>query len=70
MPRYGLDFAEAEPLFEGDLHARKDTQKDYGEERQQGIGELNGRVAVVVWTDRPPDRRRIISLRASSRGDV
>ena len=66
LAKHGIDFTEAEALFEGDLYARRDTRKDYGEERWQGIGKLLSRVLVVVWTDRSPDRRRIISLRRAN----
>ncbi len=66
IAKHGLDFADAEALFGGDLYKRNDTRKDYGEERWQGIGELNCRVVVIVWTDRPPDSRRIISLRRAN----
>ena len=66
IAKHGLDFADAEALFENDVYAAKDTRKDYGEERWRGIGKLHGRVLVVVWTDREPGKRRIISLRRAN----
>lgn len=66
IAKHGLDFADAEALFENDVYAAKDARKDYGEERWRGIGELHGRVLVVVWTDRGPGKRRIISLRRAN----
>lgn len=58
----GLDFADAEAIFEGDFYTRRDDRQDYGEVRYITIGFLHGRFAVVAWTPRKHGRR-IISLR-------
>lgn len=58
----GLDFADAEQLFDGDHFDRPDDRQDYGERRVITAGWLKGRFVVVVWTPRE-DGRRIISMR-------
>lgn len=40
-----------------------DEREDYGEDRWIGIGLLNGRVVVVVYTEPDDETIRIISLR-------
>ena len=44
-----------------------DIREDYGEKRWTGIGVIRGRKAHVVFTERPPDIIRIISLRKATR---
>lgn len=63
LSRHGLDFADAPNIFELPMLTALDTRHDYGEDRWLGIGLLQGRVVVVVFTQ--PDIRtfRIISLR-------
>ncbi len=65
----GLDFADAGQVFDGPLLARLDSREDYGEDRWQGIGLLQGRVVVVVCTERGPNTMRIISLRKADRDE-
>ena len=63
LQKHGLDFSDAEEVFQGPVFARPDLRREYGEERWQGVGQLRGRVVVMVWTVRPPDRIRMISMR-------
>jgi uncharacterized DUF497 family protein len=65
--KHGLDFADAFEVFEGPLIARPDTRQDYGEERWQGIGNIHGRVVVVVFATIGAETLRIISLRKANR---
>ena len=58
----GLDFADAEKVFEGDHFDSRDDRRDYGEPRFITAGWLNGRFVVLVWTPRDGGRR-IISMR-------
>ena len=60
----GLDFADASKVFENDALCLTilDDRTDYGEERWQTIGLLNGDIVMVVWTPREK-ARRIISMR-------
>jgi len=43
-----------------------DTAEDYGEDRWIGIGTINGRVVVAIFTERGPDVIRLISLRKAT----
>jgi len=65
--KHALDFTDASEIFEGPLIARPDTREDYGEERWQGIGNIRGRVVVVVFATVGAETIRIISLRKANR---
>jgi uncharacterized protein len=58
----GFDFAFAALIFDNPTIERIDARKDYGEVRVQAIGEVDGFVLFVTYTDRD-GRRRIISAR-------
>jgi len=58
----GLDFADAPELFAGPEYTVADDRRDYGEQRFQTYGRLDGRLVMVVWTARN-DVRHIISMR-------
>ena len=61
---HGLDFVDAEPMFEGPMLTALDTRQDYGEDRWIGVGISNGRILVVAFAERNDGRTvRIISLR-------
>jgi hypothetical protein len=62
LEKHGVDFADADAVFAGRVVTMRDRRHEYGEERFQTYGYLNGRMMVVVWTPRD-DRRRIISMR-------
>lgn len=49
---HGIDFADLEGFFDGDLLTREDAWEAYGESRFQSVGLLNGVVLFVVWTPR------------------
>jgi uncharacterized protein len=44
-----------------------DRRYDYGEERIKAIGEIDGRVYVVIYTDRPSVRWIISAWKASGK---
>lgn len=58
----GIDFADAEAVFSGLTMTLVDDRSDYGEIRLQTYGLLDGRLVMIVWTERAPDRH-IISMR-------
>jgi uncharacterized DUF497 family protein len=59
----GLDFAvDAERVFSGDTVTMVDHRFDYGEVRRISAGFLQGRMVVIVWTERGASRH-IISMR-------
>jgi uncharacterized protein len=61
----GFDFAYAAMLFD-DPHRieREDVRRDYGEPRWQTIGEIEGRVFLLVYTLRDAVTRIISARRA------
>jgi uncharacterized DUF497 family protein len=62
---HGIDFADLEGFFDGDLLTREDTRESYGERRYQSIGVFNGVALFVAWTPRGEqvDIPHIISAR-------
>lgn len=58
----GLDFARAGEVLSQTIHTFQDLRRSYGESRFITVGFLDGRLTVVVWTQRGP-RKRIISMR-------
>jgi hypothetical protein len=49
---HGIDFADLEGFFDGDLLTREDTRQAYAEKRLQSVGVFNGVALFVVWTPR------------------
>ncbi len=62
----GFGFDLAASIFEGVVLEEIDDRKDYGEIRVRAIGEADGNVLVVVYTDRRAVRW-IISARLANR---
>ena len=56
-------------MFRFPLLIRPDTSEDYGEERWLGIGMIQGRIALVVFAERPQNTIRIISLRKADHAE-
>jgi hypothetical protein len=63
LVKHGFDFADAFCVFNLPMVVEFDEREDYGEDRCIGIGLLNGRVVVVVYTEPDEATVRIISLR-------
>lgn len=61
---FGFDFAAQ--IFLGRVLSQIDDREDYGESRIKAIGEVDGVVLVVIYTDRD-DVRWIISSRKANR---
>jgi uncharacterized DUF497 family protein len=59
--RHGIAFQDAARIFDGPTVERPDDRVDYGELRVYAIGLVNGLEIVVIYSDREPDERRIIS---------
>jgi len=62
---HGIDFADLESFFDGDLLTREDTRQSYMEQRLQSIGVMYGVPLFVVWTPRGAgqDTPHLISAR-------
>jgi uncharacterized DUF497 family protein len=61
----GLDFARAGEVFDGTEFTWLDDWADYGEDRYNTFGSLDGRLVAVTWTIRD-GTRRIISMRKAN----
>lgn len=68
LSQRGFDFAHAALIFEGPVLEGEDARKDYGEQRIQAIGRVDGDILFVVYTWRGANRR-IISARLASRSE-
>ena len=65
--RHRIDFADLHPVFDGPMFVTLDTRRDYGEDRQIGIGFLHDAVVVVVFVEKAEGIIRIISARKAER---
>jgi len=63
LAKHGFDFTDAFRLFNLPMVVEFDEQDDYYEDRWVGIGLLDGRVVVVIYTGPDEETIRIISLR-------
>jgi hypothetical protein len=63
IAKHGLDFADAPRIFKLPLRISLDEREDYGEDRWIGLGMLDGRVVVVIYTELNDQTIRILSLR-------
>lgn len=61
----GLDFADADIVFDGVTLEVEDTRRDYGEERVICYGLLAGRMVVIGYTPRGA-ARHIFSMRKAN----
>lgn len=62
LAKRGLDFSDAEIVFEGHTVTFEDSRFDYGEPRFISFGLLSGRLVVIAHTPRG-ENTRIISMR-------
>ena len=61
--KHGFDFEDVSRVFRLPMVVDIDDREVYSEDRWVGIGLLDGRVVVVVFTEPSKDTVRIISLR-------
>lgn len=61
----GLDFEDADEVFQGDTLDSPDDRRDYGELRMLTVGHLRGRMVIVIWTPRG-SARHVISMRKAN----
>jgi uncharacterized protein len=66
LRRHQIDLADCESVFDRPMLTREDVSEDYGEERLISLALLNGKVVVLVWTDRD-DGPRLISCREAEK---
>ena len=63
--KHGIGFREAAEIFRGYIVVTADTRRDYGEQRHVALGEYDGEVVRVVFTERDGDIRIISAWKAS-----
>lgn len=66
VKKHELDFADAYMVFESPMLVGLDDREDYGEDRWIGIGLMENRVVVIVYTELEEDSIRIISFRKAT----
>jgi uncharacterized protein len=64
--KHGIDFKDALTIFDYDMVIIEDDRFNYGEQRLIAIGYLDGRIIVVVYTERQ-HIIRIISARKATK---
>lgn len=69
LQKHGLDFADAETVFNQPLILFEDNRADYGEQRMVAIGLLQMLVVVVVHVEND-NTIRIISMRGATRHET
>jgi uncharacterized DUF497 family protein len=57
------------PLNRDQVRVLEDARRDYGEARYQALGEIDGRVYMLVFTPRGGDVH-VISLRKANRREI
>ena len=62
LAKHGIDFHDAEVIFNGPLVTVEDKREDYGERRYVALGFLAEVVVSLTYSERG-DRIRIISIR-------
>ncbi|HVB17000.1 MAG TPA: BrnT family toxin [Stellaceae bacterium] len=65
--KHGVDFRRAMQIFDGDVIEIADHRRDYGEPRFRCLGEIDGRVYIIVCTWRSENRRIISARKANAR---
>ena len=69
LSKHGLDFADAEQVFNNPLVLFEDSRAEYGEQRMIAMGMLQALIVVIVHVD-ANDIIRIISMRKATRNET
>ena len=64
--KHELDFADAYMVFESPMLVGLDEREEYGEDRSIGIGLMENRVVVIVFTEPEENTIRVISFRKAT----
>ena len=65
--KHGIDFETAKRIFDGPVLSRRDSRRDYGEDRYISVGRAGDAALVVVAHTERGGRIRLISARPASR---
>ncbi len=66
--KHGIDFSELRKVFNHPMVATVDSRKDYGEVRWVALGDLDGSIVVLVYTEKK-NRIRLISARRATKNE-
>jgi uncharacterized DUF497 family protein len=66
IKKHGLDFADADQVFDGVTFTYEDDRITYGEQRAVTLGLLNGILVSIVHTEQS-DHIRVISMRKATK---
>jgi uncharacterized protein len=66
LQRHGIDFSEANEVFNNPMLSEIDT-RHYDEESWIGLGLTHKFVVLVVYTDQGEEKTRIISIRKATK---
>lgn len=69
IKKHRLNFADAHKVFDQPLLVNRDERQEYSEDRWIGIGLLDMRVVVLVFTEPDADTIRIVSFRKAIRSE-
>ena len=69
LRKHGIDFVEAEEVFDGPMVTSEDTRLSYGEQRLVALGVPNGVVVSMTYSERGGNLR-IISIRKALRHET
>ncbi|MCU0753806.1 MAG: BrnT family toxin [Xanthomonadales bacterium] len=53
LAKHGIDLADCGSVFDAPMVTIEDVREAYGELRLRSLGWMQGRVVVLIWTDRP-----------------
>jgi uncharacterized DUF497 family protein len=68
ITKHGIDFIDAQKIFDYDTVIIEDDRFNYGEQRFIAIGLLNGKTIVVIYTE-IGNKIRIISARKATKNE-
>ncbi len=65
IKKHGIDFSELKEVFEKPMLTRIVNSEDYGEIRWISLGDLDGKIVVLVYTEKENNVRLISARRAT-----
>ena len=66
IKKHGMDFADTAQVFNSPMLIGLDERKMYGEDRWIGVGLMDNRVVVIIFTEPDEDTIRVISFRKAT----
>lgn len=69
LGKHGIDLAALESAFDAPMVTVEDRRRAYGEQRLKSLAQWQGRVVVLIWTERD-DRAHLISCRYADKHET